>query len=321
MQWEKCVGFLKNEEKARGLKVCPSLAEHVRLHSIDVNVPESPHIRPNLMVPMQAQLGVVKDKTLNLPWVCIGNFNEIAKVKEKSGGAIRLEKQMQDFRDCQDFCGLKDLGFTGLPFTWCNKCFNGDLIWVQLDRALTSTDWILKFLSSCLHHLQGLSFDHKPLWLASNDVNTHFYRAQKPFQFEAIWLKDDHCEDVVHSAWDRCLEGDAMGKVLAKVVDCQIQLKFWDKSTFGNIHIELAQKRKQLLKAEGESIGGRGHTQVKAFIDKIQKLMDKDEVMWHQRAKNDWLKFGDQNTKYFHCRATKRNKWNFIWGLENEQGS
>ena len=33
------------------------------------------------------------------------------------------------------------------------------------------------------------------------------------------------------------------------------------------------------------------------------------------------LKFGDQNTKYFHCRATKRNKRNFILGLENEQGS
>ena len=85
-----------------------------------------------------------------------------------------------------------------------------------------------------------MSFDHKPLWLASDDVNTSFYRAQKPIRFEAMWLKDDHCEDVVHSPWDRCLEGDAIGKVLAKVADCQTQLKLWDKSTFGNIRIELA---------------------------------------------------------------------------------
>ena len=109
-----------------------------------------------------------------------------------------------------------------------------------------------------------------------------------------------------------------MGKVLAKVDDCQIQLKLWDKSTFGNICIELAQKRKQLLKAEGESMGGRGHTRVKALTKEIKKLMDKEEVMWHQRAKNDWLKFGDQNTKYFHYRATERNKRNFISGLKNE---
>ena len=111
----------------------------------------------------------------NLPWVCIGNFNEIAKVEEKSRGAIRPDKQMQDFRDCQDFCGLKDLGFIGLPFTWCNKRFNGDLIWIPLNRALASADWILKFPSSRLHHLQGLFSDHKPLWLAFDDVNTRFY--------------------------------------------------------------------------------------------------------------------------------------------------
>ena len=35
--------------------------------------------------------------------------------------------------------------------------------------------------------------------------------------------------------------------------------------------------------------------------------------------KNNWPKFGDQNTKYFHCRATDRNKRKLISGLEDEQ--
>ena len=134
-----------------------------------------------------------------------------------------------------------------------------------------------------------------------------------------MWLKDDRFEDVVLSTWDRCLEGDAMGKVLAKVADCQTQLKLWDKYTFGNIRFELAKKRKQLLKAEGVSMGGRGHSRVKALTVEIQDLMEKEEVMWHQRVKNNWPKFGDQNTKYFHCRATDRNKRKFISGLEDEQ--
>ena len=42
--------------------------------------------------------------------------------------------------------------------------------------------------------------------------------------------------------------------------------------------------------------------------------------MWHQCSRTNWLKFGDQNTKYFHRRAIERNKRNFISGLENEQG-
>ncbi|XP_075663478.1 uncharacterized protein LOC142633090 [Castanea sativa] len=225
---------------------------------------------------------------------------------------------MQDFRDCQDFCGLEDLGYMCLPFTWCNRRFEGDLIWVRLDRALTTADRILKFPSSRLHHLQGLSSDHKPLWLVSNDVLARFYRAQKPFRFEAIWLKDDPCEGVVHSAWDMCLEGEAIGKVLNKVAAYQTQLKLWDKKTFGNVCIELARKRKQLLKVEGESMAGRGHARVKVLTDEIQKLMDKEECMWHQRSRTEWLKHGDQNAKYFHCRATERNKRNFISGLKNE---
>ena len=59
----------------------------------------------------------------NLPWVCIGDFNEITKVEEKSGGAIRLEKQMQDFRDCQDFCGFKGFGFYRLAIYLVQQAF------------------------------------------------------------------------------------------------------------------------------------------------------------------------------------------------------
>ncbi|KAL0017100.1 hypothetical protein SO802_004169 [Lithocarpus litseifolius] len=61
---------------------------------------------------------------------------------------------MQDFRDCQDFCGFKDLGYMRLHFTWCNRRFNGPLMWVRLDKALATIDLILKFPSTHLQHLQ-----------------------------------------------------------------------------------------------------------------------------------------------------------------------
>ena len=46
----------------------------------------------------------------NLPWVCVGDFNEILRLKEKQGWLVRPERQMQGFQDALDFCGFKDLG-------------------------------------------------------------------------------------------------------------------------------------------------------------------------------------------------------------------
>ena len=55
--------------------------------------------------------------TSSLPWLVIGDFNEIIGLLEKEGGSIRLRKQMVDFVSTIDHCGLCDLGFIGSKFT------------------------------------------------------------------------------------------------------------------------------------------------------------------------------------------------------------
>ena len=40
--------------------------------------------------------------------------------------------------------------------------------------------------------------------------------------------------------------------------------------------------------------------------------------MWSQRSHTLWLKNGDNNIKFFHCRATQRFKKNLICGIMNE---
>lgn len=42
--------------------------------------------------------------------------------------------------------------------------------------------------------------------------------------------------------------------------------------------------------------------------------------MWKQRSRSLWLANGDRNTKYFHSRATQRNKRNRILGLRDNTG-
>ena len=56
-----------------------------------------------------------------LPWVCIGDFNEILYRFEKQGGHPKPQVQMERFRDALNFCNLNDFGFEGDVFTWRNN--------------------------------------------------------------------------------------------------------------------------------------------------------------------------------------------------------
>ena len=48
--------------------------------------------------------------------------------------------------------------------------------------------------------------------------------------------------------------------------------------------------------------------------------MVKENILWRQRAKSFWLVGGDQNSKYFHSRATVRHRRNRITEVHNLSG-
>ncbi|KAA8521046.1 hypothetical protein F0562_011801 [Nyssa sinensis] len=58
---------------------------------------------------------------MDIPWICLGDFNEILSSREKAGFVGRVESQMRAFHSVLDDCGFKDLGFNGQEFTQCNK--------------------------------------------------------------------------------------------------------------------------------------------------------------------------------------------------------
>ena len=153
---------------------------------------------------------------------------------------------MQPFRDALDFCRLKDLGFSGFPFTWCNKRPGDHNVWVWLDRDVATVDWILCFPSTCIHHLDAFHSDHKPLLLCTDSKFKRFYRKDHPFRFEAMWIKEESCESVVWDSWGVSNE-DVLALVFnQKIFMCQEKLKEWNRSTFGHVRNTLTKKLKEL---------------------------------------------------------------------------
>jgi endonuclease/exonuclease/phosphatase family metal-dependent hydrolase len=98
-----------------------------------------------------------------LPWLYLGDFNEILESSEKRGWCIRPWARMNDFREVVQRCHLVDLGFTGYAYTWDNNQEAMDNVQECLDRALATTTWSEWFARSVVTHVLFSSSDHLPI--------------------------------------------------------------------------------------------------------------------------------------------------------------
>lgn len=73
---------------------------------------------------------------MSLPWIVLGDFNEILYNFEKEGGRPRSQSQLQAFHDALSECGLSDMGYEGDMFTW-----QRGKIRERLDRGVTNVAW------------------------------------------------------------------------------------------------------------------------------------------------------------------------------------
>ncbi|KAK9930659.1 hypothetical protein M0R45_027689 [Rubus argutus] len=99
----------------------------------------------------------------SLPWVIVGDFNEILHADEKQDGRRRGELQMRGFREVVGYAELVDLGFVGTRFTWSYRHTK-----IRLDRALATNSWSDIFPQSRVHVLPSSISNHSPLLLQAS---------------------------------------------------------------------------------------------------------------------------------------------------------
>lgn len=118
----------------------------------------------------------------------------------------------------------------------------------------------------------------------------------------------------------RYLTGGLWGFVLAKkLMHLRKHLRVWAKSSFGSSKLKKIVLMQEVdvfdIIKEGRRLSLTNLQQEQAILENLREIHRQEEIYWRQRSRLQWLRKGDDNTKYFHAVANGRKNCNFILNI------
>jgi len=250
----------------------------------------------------------------NLPWLCVGDFNDILYYWEKEGKRSADSLCMHYFREMLHDCKLMDLKSKGCAFTWMNNRQGGDLVKERLDRALCTLDWHLIFPAAEVFVLPAIGSDHSSLVLSTEAKRP---RSSKPFVFEAYWLHHLDYRNIVTAAW-ALAKCDSIN-LPHKIRLVSAALSRWSRTEFSNAQSHIADLQQQLQALTNHSQDRYDFQKAFKLKADLQRAWQQEEQYWAMWSRLQWLKWGDQNTRFFHATTIQRQQRNKISLLQDHQ--
>jgi hypothetical protein len=105
----------------------------------------------------------------------------------------------------------------------------------------------------------------------------------------------------------------------SKLEACTRGLTAWRKKWSGNKQASIFKIQKSLLKLQTRE-DGRAENAIKKVQNELGQMLEKEEIWWRQGAKEEWLKSGDRNTRFFHACASARQRRNYVRMIKDENG-
>jgi hypothetical protein len=214
-----------------------------------------------------------------LPWLYLGDSNEVLRADEHEGVGHRTHTQIQGFRDAVDVCNLLDLGYKGHFWTWEKKVTGGTYTRVRLDRALGSAEWRAQFPLACVQHVDMATSDHSALSIQLSEDVPASRGMQRLFRYEMMWERHDELKPTVAAGWSGDQGGNSVNMVREKIDDLARNLGRWGVDTFGSVRKEIRGLKKELeLLRNLPSRVGPSHAEIK-ITDRLVELYHREEIM------------------------------------------
>ncbi|XP_041025339.1 uncharacterized protein LOC121265718 [Juglans microcarpa x Juglans regia] len=166
--------------------------------------------------------------TSSIAWLCAGDFNKILQQSDKICGASRPYKQIEEFRQAVECCGLNDIQSYGQEFTWSNNRNGREFTKEKIDRALGNKEWNDLYIYGVCNVLPAIKSDHSPLSISLHNTNHGRKNRRWCFRYKMAWELKEECQQVVSEAWQKTCTTDCKAKLLrTKLELCQKDLLTW----------------------------------------------------------------------------------------------
>lgn len=148
---------------------------------------------------------------------------------------------------------------------------------------MANSSWCTIFPKAIVHHLAAIGSDH---YLILLDLLSAISNNAKPFKFEAMWLQDDSCFDVVDHAWDIFVKGSLLFQISSRTKNVKKALKDWNLNHFGNIHNSI-----KLISDEIYSLQKQDKTSSTPDLEKnlqfqLDSWLKKSETFWRKKSRD-----------------------------------
>nr|GEX97601.1 reverse transcriptase [Tanacetum cinerariifolium] len=128
------------------------------------------------------------------------------------------------------------------------------------------------------------------------------------------------CEDTVHNAWSDSSSSNLIASLEWNLDRCAKDLTSWSRKHFRNNRKVIQELTNELRIVQSAAPTADNNARQRLLQKKLEETWRKEKMFWHQRSRVNWIKFGDQNTRFFHLSMIHRSQRNAITMLKNEEG-
>lgn len=125
---------------------------------------------------------------------------------------------------------------------------------------------------------------------------------------------------MIRQAWNLHTKGSRGAQLKNKLANVKREVIGWNKHVFGRVELEIKKKLAELQGIQDSIASIEDVRKEKILREELERLLNREETMWAQKARSDWVSFGDRNTRYFQTVVRQRRAMSRIVHIKNEDG-